>query len=435
VPKVALTDRLLKSLQKPSTKRIRVWDAAQPNFAVRVSKTGTISFVVVKRQQGHAQPMVYLLGHYPTMSLADARAKARDAILQLSEGDDPREITEEKRRVAAEQARTAKVNTFAAVGERFIRHYEGRNLRARASAAVVSIIRRELIPVWGDRPFTSITRRDIRELITAIKDRGEQVGELKRRSSGGPHAARHAFAACSRVFRWAVEEELSEVDPTQNINAERLHGLDKSQLQRERVLSDDELRIVWAAAEAASYPFGALVKLLLLTGARLREWSDASWVEIDLDDATLTVPTTRMKGKIAHVVPLCPVALELVHELPRFVNGDHLFSTTAGKRPISGFSKYKRKFDLTAASLGEVAPHTLHDLRRTARTGLAAAGVPPFIAELVIGHTQRGVHAIYDRHRYDAEKRDALMKWQARLLSIVAPEPPGNVVRLQKVKA
>jgi hypothetical protein len=119
------------------------------------------------------------------------------------------------------------------------------------------------------------------------------------------------------------------------------------------------------------------------------------------------------------------------------VGGDHLFSTTGGQRPISGFSKFKRKFDQAVATLDTVEAHTLHDLRRTARTGLGAVGVTPFIGELVIGHVQRGVHAVYDLHTYDKEKRDALQRWQTHLLSIVAPKPePTNVVRLSaKVKA
>jgi integrase len=142
-------------------------------------------------------------------------------------------------------------------------------------------------------------------------------------------------------------------------------------------------------------PFrAALIKLLILTGARLREISDATWDEIDIAAATLTVPTTRMKGKVSHVIPLCTAALGIVQDLPRFTTGNYLFTTTAGQRPVSGFSKFKQKFDTTIAKLGDLAPFTIHDLRRTCRTGLAASGVSVFIAELVIGHIQKGVHGI-----------------------------------------
>ena len=121
--------------------------------------------------------------------------------------------------------------------------------------------------------------------------------------------------------------------------------------------------------------------------------------------------------------------------MPRFAAGDYIFSTTAGRRPIGAFSQAKARLDQALA--GEVAPWRAHDLRRTMRTGLSSLGTLVFIAELVIGHTQSGVHAVYDLHRYDAEKRAALEAWEARLLSIVAPEsgpepalPPDNVVPL-----
>jgi len=177
---------------------------------------------------------------------------------------------------------------------------------------------------------------------------------------------------------------------------------------------------VWAAAGATDLRFGPLGRLLVLTGSRLREWAEARWDEVDTDAATLTVSTSRMKMKFAHVIPLCPAALEIVQNLPRFAGGDYLFTTT-GQRPISGFSKFRKKFDGTLN--GAVASFTIHDLRRTTRTNLAAAGVSPFIAELVIGHVQKGVHATYDKFRYNDEKRAALERWATRLLSIVAPEP------------
>jgi integrase len=160
-----------------------------------------------------------------------------------------------------------------------------------------------------------------------------------------------------------------------------------------------------------------------------------------------------MKGKVAHVVPLTERMRALLDGLPRFATGDFLFSTTAGERPFSGFSKAKDRFDRAVAEIvardraqlvadgateaeaaecvRAVAHWTLHDLRRTTRTGMAAAGVAVFTAELVIAHRQVGVHAVYDQHRYDTEKRKALERWEARLFSIVAPEPVApNVVAM-----
>ncbi len=121
----------------------------------------------------------------------------------------------------------------------------------------------------------------------------------------------------------------------------------------------------------------------------------------------------------------------LLADLPRFADGDYLFTTTAGRRPISGYSKMKARFDRAVAKLagGPIEHFTLHDLRRTVRTGLAQAAVSVFVAELIIGHRQAGVHAVYDLHRYDGEMLAGLREWEARLMRIVAPEPAApNVV-------
>jgi integrase len=155
--------------------------------------------------------------------------------------------------------------------------------------------------------------------------------------------------------------------------------------------------------------------LLLLTGQRRDEIAAAHWGEIDLDRALLTIGSDRMKAKVGHAVPLTPAAVEILRSLPRFAAGDFVFSGRSGASPFSGFSKAKGRLDRAAS----IAPYTLHDLRRTVRTRLAELGVTPFIGELVIGHAQRGVHAIYDLHRYEDEKREALGRWERRLRAIL----------------
>jgi integrase len=186
------------------------------------------------------------------------------------------------------------------------------------------------------------------------------------------------------------------------------------------VLTDDELRAVWRAA--GEYPFGAFVKMLILTGQRRGEVAGMRWSEVNGD--LWTLPPERMKGDAAHEVPLSGMAVELLESLPHVGGGDYVFSTTAGQRPISGFSKNKRRL---RAGNG----WTLHDLRRTVRTRLSGLGVPDLISELIIAHRRPELHAIYDLHTYREEKREALEKWAARLLSIVEP-PPDNVVPLKE---
>jgi integrase len=413
--KVALTDRSLQALRPAAGgQRATVWDALLPGMAVRVSAKGKRSFYAVKRQAGQAQPSWVMLGHYPVMSLAEARAKAREALSALMEGQDPAALAAAKRRAREEAEAARKENTFAAVAEEFITRHAS---KLRGGHMTEGIIRRELIPAWGEQPIAAITRRDVLKLVEAILDRGgARPPAGTRRASGGPFAARHALSAARTLFNWAIERDVITASPCDRIKAKKL--LVDVSLERDRVLGDDELRAVWNAATQTDYPYGPLVRLLLLTGQRRDEIAGAAWDEIDLDRATLTIGAERMKAKAGHAVPLTPAAVEILRGLPRFA-GDFVFSGQTGGKPFSGFSKAKVRLDQMAG----IAPHTLHDLRRTVRTRLAELGVTPFVGELVIGHTQKGVHAVYDLHRYTDEKRDALERWERRLMAIVAPEP------------
>ena len=221
-----------------------------------------------------------------------------------------------------------------------------------------------------------------------------------------------------------------QINPVSNITHTDLLGTFNS---RVRVLTDSELCQVWWAAKSTPYPFGPLVQMLILTGQRLREVSSARWSEID--DCVLVVPAGRMKAKLPHAVPLTGKPLAIIAALPHFqeshgqANDGYLFTTTNGKRPISGFSKMKKRLDqlIEAARIanGGKDPRmprwTLHDLRRTVRTRMSSLGVLPLIAELVIAHKQTGISAVYDLHTYDSEKRAALKAWEDKLFSIVKP--------------
>jgi integrase len=142
---------------------------------------------------------------------------------------------------------------------------------------------------------------------------------------------------------------------------------------RQRVLTDSEIRTLWKSTESLGYPALTFVRMLLLTGQRLREVAEAKWGEFDLDNGLWVIPPERMKGDAAHEVPLAPAAVELLKSLPRW-HSDFVFSTTSGLRPIAGFSAMKRRID---ASMPEpIAPWRFHDLRSTMRTGLGALSVP-----------------------------------------------------------
>jgi integrase len=190
-------------------------------------------------------------------------------------------------------------------------------------------------------------------------------------------------------------------------------------LSRDRVLSDGELRAVWNAAGELGYPWGDCIRLLVLSGQRLREIADLNWSEINLNERLITIAGTRMKNGNAHDIPLGDHALALLRAVPEFPEGRGVvFSASGGKRPVAGFSRTKERLD----RLSGVTNSVLHDIRRTMRTRLSALPIEDRVREAMIAHAAPGLHKVYDQHRYLAEKRAGFALWEAKLHSIVAPE-------------
>jgi integrase len=411
--KRVLTDRFLAAL-KPAAPGTRdtVWDARLDNFGVRVTDKGAASFFVLRRLPGQKQPVRVVIGRYPAMTLAAARRKGAAALADMAAGLHPRERETAER--AAEARRRA--TTFAFVAEEFIQRHA---LKKRTGTVIGQLVRRELVSRWAERPITEVGRGDVIRMVEGIGD-------------ASPSAAHQALIYCRRLFNWAIARDAYGLttSPCDRLSANDLIGPQRS---RDRVLTDAELRLIWRATDPpeADYPLAPFVRLLLLTGARRSEVAKATWDEIDLDQGLWIIAAARMKGDESHTVPLSPMAVDLLTRLPQF-NDQYVFSTTSGATAISGFANYKIRLDRRIAELDSagagIADWCLHDLRRTVRTNLSRLKVLPFIAELVIGHKQKGVHAIYDLHRYEAEKRDALCAWAARLRDIVEP-PPANVVK------
>ena len=169
--------------------------------------------------------------------------------------------------------------------------------------------------------------------------------------------------------------------------------------------------------EDMSYPYGPLIRLLILTGQRENEVAGMKWDEVDFEQKLWTIPAARMKSGRTHEVPLAPDAMALLKSLPRF-KGPHVFTTTDGKKAVNGFSKAKTRLD----KLSEVQGWVIHDLRRTARTHFSALPVQDMLRELVIAHAQPQLHQVYDQHSYRDEKRECLRLWELRLRGILAPK-------------
>jgi integrase len=399
--RAVFTDRYLRSLRSaPLGKRVVHWDVAKPSFGCRVTDRGVVSFFVMRRMHGNPRPIRVVLGRYPDISLATARKRAAVTLGDLVAGVHPKQRRAE-----------AKGNTFAALVEQFL--HRPAAAKHRTAAAIEKNIRRHLLPRWGTRIAAEIKRSDVIAMLE----------EIDRKS--GPYMATKALALASSIYRFGITRELGNIasNPCQFIKSSEFVG---EMGPRQRVLTDSEIALLWWATEGI-YPAGPFARLLLLTAVRRSEAAHMTWGEIDLDNALWIVPASRTKSGAPHEVPLSGMAVDLLKSLPRFAGGDFVFSTTGGRSGIRNFDLYKTTIDVRAAGL---ANWRFHDLRRTARTNLASLGVAPFIAELVLGHAQKGVHRVYDTYRYQAEKRDALERWAFRLRDIVMP-PPANVRQLR----
>jgi integrase len=200
-------------------------------------------------------------------------------------------------------------------------------------------------------------------------------------------------------------------------------------------LTDDELQAVWQGAEAIGWPFGAIVRMLILTGQRRGEVAGMRWQELDFDAKTWTLPKERCKNGVEHVVPLSSAAIEILGSLPR-IAGELVFSFN-GRAVPDGFDRAKKRIDAYIAGRnGKPIPAwRLHDLRRTFASGCARLGVQLPVVEKLLNHTSgsfRGVAGVYQRHDFAGEQRAAVETWARHVEALVSGGAAGNVVLLKR---
>jgi integrase len=392
-------------MARPGNRDRYIWDSEIAGFGLKITPTGSKTYLFQYRFPKGRLGRVrrYTIGsHSEAFSVALAREQAAIQRGQLARGIDPMAALQAEREKHL-QERKLRGNTVQALADRFLRQYVLPN--NRSAKEYERILHRYVLPVWGPKPVGSIRRRDVVALLDGIVD-GTGAGTVKRpRKKGKPTPQRdgramahHVLAVIRKMFRWHQARDESFVSP---VVAGMSPLARPSERARERILSDDEIRALWLSLDGARYPFGPLLRMLLLTAQRREEVAQARWKEIDLKTGLWTIPAARYKTKRANVVPLTKQVLDILDSLPRL--GDYVF-TTLGHRPFSGFSKAKAAVDLQAGLSG----WRLHDLRRTARSLMTRAGVAGEIGERVLGHAIAGVAGVYDRHDYAVQKRDAL---------------------------
>jgi integrase len=432
--KCRLTDRFLQSLGPAVPgKRRTIWDETERGLAARVTDKGAISFIVTRRVKGSPKPVRITLGRYPEVSLAQARTDASAAKAEMRSGVNPRERERQEReqkKREAEQARLAQLrateHTFENVAERYITEHS----KMRSAHYTELVIRKDLVPRWGLLPVTEITRRHVTEMLHDIK--GDKARRRRRNPDGISYAASKALAATSGLFGWAIASNLYEGlehSPTTHVSAKRILG---EKTKRARILDDVELRAFVAAATAMAYSWGPMALMLLFSACRLREIAEAQWDEVDASNSMLVVPASRMKGKQEHSIPFTVAMQDVVGSLPKFQQGRFLFSSSGGRAPVGAFGRFKERLDagMAEAMPDGIKPFVLHDLRRTAQSLMARAGVAPDIAEKCLAHAPGGVQGTYDRWSYLPERRAALEALAALVDRIV--NPAENVVPLRR---
>jgi integrase len=376
------------------------------------------------------------------LTLAAARQLAAKVHRERELGHDPiAERRARKRRKRAE-AEERNANTFGAAARAYIdEHARLKTRRWTETARVLGLhypriggepelIKGGLAQRWAERPISDINVHDIWNTID--KARRTAVPGLGSRNRGPSDArARSVFGALSVLFGWLKRRRRIEINPCADLDRPAPAEA------RQRVLSDEEIRWFWHASDEVGEPFGTIFKLLLLSGARLNEVAGMRRDELSADGAMWQLPGTRTKNKRPHKVPLPTVVQNIISAVP---SGRQIIFSTTGTTPPSGWSRAKRRLDVAmlAVARAERGPEAiipqfrLHDLRRTAVTGMAELGIRSDVIELTVNHIsghRGGIAGVYNRSELLAERKVALERWSTHVTALVSG--PSNVIALQ----
>jgi integrase len=367
-------------------------DPEQPNLFLRVPPTGAASFtVIVKRRKDRAsetnkrfEQVWHVVGDTDSMGVEEARWKAREAIQRIRAGLPPVDPP-----APAPQ-------TVAAVARNWLQRVADAR-KHRTAVEQRRVVERYLVRYAGDRDFATLRRADVAELLDRIED------------SHGPQMGDKTLSVLHAIAAWVQSRDDAYTAPF----VRGMRRTPATQQRRSRILDDDELRSVWNAADG---PFGAIVKLLLLTGQRAAKVAGMRWQDIVGD--VWDIPHSEREKRSAGRLRLPRLALDIIAAQPRMAGSPRVFTGS----PLRGTGK--ARLDRVSG----VSNWRIHDLRRTSRSLLARLGVQHEVAEAVLGHALPGIVAVYNKYTYDSEKGDALRRLAGHIERVVNPQ--ANVVAL-----
>lgn len=362
------------------------WDAGLPGFGLKVTPKGRKVFVAMYRVGGAGSRLrKYTIGPYGRVTLPMARAQAKKIFAARLDGRDPAEEKKQSRRRLV-------VDRIDDLIETYIReHVAQTGSRSRIS----NLLRRDVVPHWGTKSLHDIKKRDVSDLVSLIAQRNA-------------HAGHRLLKTLRTFFRWCVGRALIDFSPADGILS------NYREVSRDRVLTDEEAAAIILAARQMESPYGGIIELLALTGQRRNEVARLRWDELDENTRTWSIPSSRTKNRKTHIVHLSEQVWQVIARRPR---GTYVFATT-GKYPYSAFAKGKDAID----KLCGISNWRVHDLRRTVVSGMARLGIPPHVADKILNHqagTISGVAAVYQRHDFLADRKEALDRWGAHVEQIV----------------
>jgi integrase len=433
MPTKHLTNLFVEKVKPTKGRRVEYFDASFRGLALRVSESGNKSWVLFYRAYGRQHRYTWSNGE---LMKPDAARKAAALILQkVQDGIDP---MLEKRALRDKPLPAA--DTFETLLGDYLEHHARRNMKASTYSETKRSLERDVLNrgKWKNLPLASITKRHVMHLVDDIAASGAEV-----------HANR-IHSRLRALFNWAVAKDRMVFSPMQGLKPPA------QETERERVLSDDEIRWFWQACDEVGWPFGPIGRLLLLTAQRRTEVGDMDWSEINLSKGIWTIPSERTKNGLSHEVHLSDGAIVLLHHLPNPHRG-RLFSVN-GERSVSGYSRAKNRLSAAMIKIRrresglpedddahreamhlpkskplpvEIPHWTLHDLRRTATTKMAEdLKIAPHVVDKILNHssgTIRGVAKIYNRAQYADERRVALDHWWKWIETITAePSIPAQ---------